>query len=238
MHKYRIIITLLLIALISGFFYLFFLKNKVVLNTFQPTNNFGVMVQTTSTSFVSSTKKITSTPVIEPKKTVQKPKPVIPKTKPKPAPVVSEPEPVAPPPVNNSTGISANGVLFFTNKAREVNGELSQLKSNSILNLIATKRVDNMFGYQYFSHNSPDNMDMINLAKSEGYVYGALGENIIMGDFDSSAEVVNTWMNSTGHCANILGTQYTEIGIVIKKGLYNGREQWIGVQIFGRQLNY
>lgn len=239
--KKQIIFILLFIALTGAAFYLFIEKNTVVTNNEKPGVAFDVMTPSTSLNFVSSTQKTNSTPALEPKKGVQKQQPVILKSKPEPeqTPVVSEPkaEPIVPSPVNTNISVSANDVLFFTNKAREANGGLVSLKSNSILNAIAAKRVDDMFTYQYFSHSSPSNMDMINLAKNEGYNYSAIGENIIMGDFDSSMEVVNTWMGSAGHRANILSTQYDEIGVAIKKGLYNGREQWIGVQIFGRQLN-
>lgn len=65
-------------------------------------------------------------------------------------------------------------------------------------------------------------------------MFRRLGENIALGDFTSSQMMVNSWMKSPGHRTNILRNDFTETGIAVGKGVFNGREQWIGVQVFGR----
>ena len=71
------------------------------------------------------------------------------------------------------------------------------------------------------------------LVKSFGYDYIVTGENLILGNFDSEAEVVAKWMDSPGHRANILNERFVEIGVAIVKGTYQGQSVWIGVQEFG-----
>jgi hypothetical protein len=59
------------------------------------------------------------------------------------------------------------------------------------------------------------------------------GENLILGNFENEAELVQDWMNSPGHRANILNAGYTEIGVSVIKGEYKGESVWIAVQEFG-----
>ncbi|MDP3882901.1 MAG: CAP domain-containing protein, partial [Candidatus Staskawiczbacteria bacterium] len=49
----------------------------------------------------------------------------------------------------------------------------------------------------------------------------------------SEQDVVQNWMDSPGHRENILNNRYTEIGVAIIKGTYQGQTVWIGVQEFG-----
>ena len=60
---------------------------------------------------------------------------------------------------------------------------------------------------------------------------------MILGNFSSEKEVVQDWMNSPGHRANILNNRYAEIGAAIIKGTYKGETVWIGVQEFGLPLS-
>jgi hypothetical protein len=46
--------------------------------------------------------------------------------------------------------------------------------------------------------------------------------------------VVTAWMNSPGHRANILDTHYTEIGVAVREGVFDGQQSWIAVQVFGK----
>ena len=98
------------------------------------------------------------------------------------------------------------------------------------------KAVD-MINKQYFAHVSPDGTDVAKLSKVYGYDYIFLGENLAMGDFVSSWDVMQGWMNSPGHRANILNKNYSEIGISALEGNYNGRVVWYAVQEFGRPLS-
>jgi uncharacterized protein YkwD len=64
----------------------------------------------------------------------------------------------------------------------------------------------------YFSHTGLDGSSSADRAQRQGYSSGFVGENIAAG-YSSPANVVAGWMNSAGHKANILGVDYTEIGI-------------------------
>ena len=61
--------------------------------------------------------------------------------------------------------------------------------------------------------------------------------NLILGNFSSEKEVVQEWMDSPGHRANILNNRYAEIGVAVIKGTYKGESVWIGVQEFGLPLS-
>jgi len=45
---------------------------------------------------------------------------------------------------------------------------------------------------------------------------------------------VDAWMNSPGHRANILDSHYTQIGVAVREGTFEGQETWLAVQVFGR----
>lgn len=94
-----------------------------------------------------------------------------------------------------------------------------------------------MFEKEYFEHKSPTGIGASNIASDVGYDFILIGENIALGNFKDDKDLVQAWMNSPGHRANILNSRYTEIGIGAEKGKYNGKEVWLAVQIFGRPLS-
>ena len=114
---------------------------------------------------------------------------------------------------------------------------LSALAFNTRLSAIAEGKAVDMINKQYFAHVSPDGTDVAKLAEIYGYKYVYLGENLAMGDFVSSSDVMNGWMNSPGHRANILNKNYSEVGISAIQGNYQGRVVWYAVQEFGRPLS-
>ena len=64
----------------------------------------------------------------------------------------------------------------------------------------------------YFSHTSPTYGSPFDMMKNYGIHYRAAGENIAQGQ-TSAQQVMNAWMNSSGHRANILNSSYTHIGV-------------------------
>lgn len=147
---------------------------------------------------------------------------------------------VSPPPLNIG-GTQKNVVLVKdkiieqTNFQRALNQSepLEALKENQILDAVALAKANDMFKNQYFDHVSPAGVGPGQLAEQYGYDYIVEGENLILGNFSSEQELVQDWMNSPGHRANILNNRYTEIGVAIVKGVYKGESVWIGVQEFG-----
>lgn len=130
--------------------------------------------------------------------------------------------------------LTRSGIIADTNAERNQNGGLPALSGNATLDQIATLRLNDMFAKQYFAHVSPASSSAITLAKTVGYDYLSLGENLALGNFKGDADVVTAWMNSPGHRENILNQQYTEIGVAARAGIFEGKSTWIAVQVFGR----
>lgn len=130
--------------------------------------------------------------------------------------------------------LTRNGVITDTNAERKMNGKLPALKEDATLDNIASLRLKDMFDKQYFAHVSPSSSSAETVAITVGYDYISLGENLALGNFAGDQGVVTAWMNSPGHRANILNTHYTEIGVAVGYGKFQGSNVWIAVQVFGR----
>lgn len=135
--------------------------------------------------------------------------------------------------VNGSIKLSNAGVITYTNKYRKENGDLAELTENKTLDLSAEKKLKDMFAKQYFEHVSPSGVDISKLADEAGYEYILIGENLAMGNFKDDKALVDAWMASPGHRANILNKNYTEIGVAVGKGVFEDRNVWMAVQHFG-----
>ncbi len=128
-------------------------------------------------------------------------------------------------------------IIAETNFQRQENGNLKALTENAKLDEAAAAKANDMFLNQYFEHTSLSGIDPGKLVQNFGYNYIVAGENLILGNFASEKELVQAWMNSPGHRANILNNRYSEIGVAIIKGIYKGDSVWIGVQEFGLPLS-
>jgi uncharacterized protein YkwD len=131
--------------------------------------------------------------------------------------------------------LTVDGVLKWTNAHRAENG-FQLLALNAELNAAAKLKLDDMFDRQYFAHESPTGAGPSDLAEAAGYEFIAIGENLAEGGFESDQALVQAWMDSPGHRANILGRSYTEIGIAVGQGTFEGHKTWLAVQEFGRPM--
>jgi uncharacterized YkwD family protein/spore coat assembly protein SafA len=102
-------------------------------------------------------------------------------------------------------------VVRLVNEARRNNG-LRELTYNWELSRVARYKSQDMKDSSYFSHTSPTYGSPFRMIKSFGISYKTAGENIARGQASPSA-VVNAWMSSPGHRANILNPSFTEIGV-------------------------
>lgn len=126
---------------------------------------------------------------------------------------------------NSATlGTYEQQVVDLVNQERAAAG-LSALKVNSELSAVAEKKAEDMAVNNYFSHTSPTYGSPFDMMKQFGISYTAAGENIAMGQ-KTPADVMNGWMNSEGHRANILNTSYTEIGVGYVTNS-NGTGYWV-----------
>ncbi|RDW20355.1 sporulation protein [Oceanobacillus arenosus] len=117
-------------------------------------------------------------------------------------------------------------VVELTNQERAKQG-LSALKIDTELSKVAREKSNDMATNGYFDHNSPTYGSPFDMMKSFGITYRTAGENIALGQ-RTPAEVVEGWMNSEGHRANILNGEYTHIGVgYVENGNY-WTQQFIG----------
>lgn len=104
-----------------------------------------------------------------------------------------------------------NEVIRLVNEIRTENG-LKPLTTNWELSRIARYKSEDMSDNKYFSHTSPTYGTPFQMIRAFGLSYRSSGENIAYGQ-RTPAAVVNAWMNSSGHRANILNASYTQIGV-------------------------
>jgi uncharacterized protein YkwD len=129
--------------------------------------------------------------------------------------------------------LSQHDLILLTNGQRKENGNLMELRENNILDLSAEEKLQDMFDNQYFEHISPKGIGVADLSEEVGYEYILIGENLAMGNFKDDSSLINAWMSSAGHRANILNEHYTDIGMAIGKGNFEGKDIWMAVQHFG-----
>lgn len=119
-------------------------------------------------------------------------------------------------PVQGSSSVSAgiqsssaaSEVIRLTNSARSQNG-YAALVEDGVLSEAAAVRAREIA--RSFSHTRPSGASFSSALSESGVSYLRAGENIASGQ-KSASEVVNAWMNSPGHRANILNSSYSRIG--------------------------
>jgi len=124
-------------------------------------------------------------------------------------------------------------VVLWTNEER-VKNNLPPLTRNSQLDTAAIIKVHDMFAHQYFEHTSPNGKNAADLVSGAGYEYLWVGENLALGIFESEKALVDAWMGSPGHRANILNSHFEEIGVAVDEGEFGGKHVWLAVQEFGK----
>ena len=107
-------------------------------------------------------------------------------------------------------------VLDLVNKERTDRG-LNPLMMNAALNHVATLKAMAMRDSNYFDHNSPNYGSPFEMMQRFGIHYNYAGENIAAGQ-QTAQQVMNDWMNSSGHRANILNKDYTHLGVGYVEG--------------------
>ena len=111
-------------------------------------------------------------------------------------------------------------VIRLVNEIRAENG-LKALTYDWELSRVARYKSQDMKDNKYFSHTSPVYGTPFQMIKNFGISYRSAGENIAKG-YSTPQAVVNGWMNSSGHRANILNANYTHIGV----GYVAGGNYW------------
>ena len=110
-------------------------------------------------------------------------------------------------------------VVRLVNNVRAQNG-LQPLTENWQLSRVARYKSQDMHDKKYFSHTSPTYGSPFDMIRNFNISFRSAGENIAMG-YTTPAAVVDGWMNSSGHRANILNKSFTQIGVgYVESGHY------------------
>ena len=130
-------------------------------------------------------------------------------------PQISNPDLIYPgqiltiPQLDSSVRSFEQEVIRLVNEQRVQNG-LNPLTENWELSRVARYKSQDMVDNRYFSHTSPTYGSPFQMIRAFGISFRRAGENIAYGQRTPQA-VVNAWMNSSGHRANILNASYTQI---------------------------
>src|SRR3954449_3453549 len=115
-------------------------------------------------------------------------------------------------------------ILCLVNGERTDNGGLPQLAQSSELAQAASGMCQRMTAEHFFSHDTPDGKSVVDRIQPTGYIPGGgdwvVGENLAWGSgaLATPQAIVNGWMNSPGHRANILAPDYKDIGLAACMG--------------------
>ncbi len=121
-----------------------------------------------------------------------------------------------------SLDYSRSTFLADTNSFRNANHE-SSLSLNSELDYAAQAKAQDMVSKNYWSHNSPSGQTPWNFINNAGYQFQTAGENLAYG-FNGAISVINAWMNSPEHRANMLNASFTNVGFgVAESANYLGK---------------
>lgn len=107
------------------------------------------------------------------------------------------------------------------------------LKTNSILVGTARAHAVDMATHDFFDHTNQQGQSPFDRMEAAGYQFTTAGENIAAGS-DTAEGTMQQWMNSTGHCENIMSGAFTDIGVGYAFDEGN-QYQHIWVQNFGAQ---
>lgn len=124
------------------------------------------------------------------------------------------------------------GVVASLTNENRVENNLPPLRESQVLTQAARLKAVDMATRGYFSHTSPGGIEPWYWFDQAGYDFVYAGENLAV-NFIDSGDVVSAWMNSEKHKENILGKNFTEVGIGVAKGTYQEREAVFVVQFFG-----
>ncbi len=135
-----------------------------------------------------------------------------------------------PAPTSPATGLTADEqrAVNLLNADRKAAG-LSPLKVNLNLVRLAENYAQDMINRNYFSHYNPEGQSPFDRMNAAGISYRYAGENLAINSSVDRAEVA--FMNSSGHRANILNPNFTEVGIGVR---YKGGSVYVVQEFIGK----
>lgn len=139
--------------------------------------------------------------------------------------------------INNKGGMAVvlPAILAdLTNEERQ-SQKLGTLAVNDTLNKAAEMKASDMATNGYFAHTSPDGKTPWHWLEAAGYDYQYAGENLAI-NFTDSRDVIDSWIASPTHKANIVKGNYTEMGTGIARGIYEGKETIFVAQVYASPI--
>lgn len=135
-----------------------------------------------------------------------------------------------------SANISSQELLNLTNQAR-VGAGLAPLNLDSQLAQAAAGKAQDMFTNNYWAHISPSGVTPWAFIRNAGYNYQYAGENLARG-YTTANDAMNAWLASPEHRANILSSNYSDVGFAVAEGTLTGDSGTVLiVEEFGRRVN-
>jgi hypothetical protein len=130
--------------------------------------------------------------------------------------------------------LTAETLVFLTNEER-LRNDRPALSINEKLTIAATKKASDVLANDYFAHTTPNGKQFFKWIQEENYQYRSAGENLAIA-FTEPSSVIHAWMMSKTHKENLLDPYYSEIGIAVMEGEFEGDTTTIIVQLFGEPL--
>jgi Cysteine-rich secretory protein family len=127
--------------------------------------------------------------------------------------------------------IEVNALTDGTNAAR-TDGHMPALSVSPLLQAAAQEKANDMVASDYFAHTSPAGITPWYWFVNIGYHFSYAGENLAV-NFSESQDVTAAWLASAEHRANILDPHFTEIGIAVAQGNFEGHPATYVVEFFG-----
>lgn len=131
-----------------------------------------------------------------------------------------------------ASAITPQNILALTNATRQGIG-LEAVVMNDRLASAARSKAEDMAVNGYFAHTSPAGVSPWAWIKNTGYQYRYSAENLAV-HFSQSEDVQSGWMASPSHRANIVDARFTETGVGIALGDYEGVPTTFVVQYFAQ----
>ncbi len=133
--------------------------------------------------------------------------------------------------LGREANITIDALLAATNDSRATAGQ-APLKLDNKLIKAAYLKAQDMFDKQYWAHNAPDGAEPWKWFGDVGYNYDMAGENLAK-NFTSTGGVMTAWLNSPEHKANVLKTDYKDVGFAVVSGVLNGQSTSLIVALYG-----
>ena len=131
----------------------------------------------------------------------------------------------------SASAIDSSVIITLTNQQRQMAG-LRPLRVNKDLMASAEAKAKDMIKHDYWAHYSPNGTSPWRFISLSGYKFQAAGENLAM-DYSDDHAVIEAWMNSPEHRANLLNPKFQDIGVAVVNGQLQGHPAVLVVAHYG-----